>query len=87
VTLRDRVARRACWQARRALVRVAGRELVCADCGRPIGRAIAFGWRGGVKLYGAREINVRVAFGGRERIEFRHLELDRCPSQDRPWVS
>jgi hypothetical protein len=85
--LRTRLARRARRDPVRALVRVFGRELVCADCGRVILRAIPVPWRGRVRLVGAREHNVRVAFASKEHLEFRHVELDRCPSPERPWVS
>jgi hypothetical protein len=27
-----------------------------------------------------------VAFGSRNTLEFRHVELDHCPSPERPWV-
>jgi hypothetical protein len=71
----------------RALVRVFGRELTCSDCGRPILRAIVLSWGGRVRLIGAREHNLRVRFDGKETLAFRHVELDRCPSPERPWVS
>ena len=85
--LRARLAARARRDPVRALVRVFGREIVCASCGRVIMRAIPVARRGRVTLIGAREHNVRVAFGAKESLEFRHLELDRCPSPERPWVS
>jgi hypothetical protein len=85
--LRGRLARRARRDPVRALVRVFGRRIVCADCGRPIMRAIPVVWRGQLRLIGAREHNVRVAFASKEGLEFRHVELDRCPSPERPWVS
>jgi hypothetical protein len=87
--LRRRIAHRARLEARHAFLRVVGREIVCAACGRPIFRALPLVWRGRVKLIGAAkpQHNVRVAFDGTESIEFRHVELDRCPSPERPWVT
>lgn len=85
--LRTRLAERARRDPVRALVRVLGRELVCASCGRVIMRAIPVTWGGRVRLVGAREHNVRVAFASKESLEFRHVELDSCPSPERPWVS
>jgi len=85
-TLGTRIARRARRDPVRALVRVFGRPLVCGDCGRVILRAIPVVWRGRVRLVGAREHNVRVMFATKEHLEFRHVELDRCPSPERPWV-
>ena len=85
--LRTRLADRARRDPVRALVRVFGRPIVCASCGRMIMRAIPVAWRGQVRLIGAREHNVRVAFASKEGLEFRHVELDRCPSPERPWVS
>jgi hypothetical protein len=85
--LRGRIAGRLRRDPLRALVRVFGRQLTCAECGRPIMRAIVFSRRGRVRLLGAREHNLRVAFEDKETLAFRHLELDRCPSPERPWVS
>lgn len=85
-SLRTRIARRARRDPVRALVRAFGRELVCASCGRVIMRAIPVVVRGRLRLIGAREHNVRVAFATKEHLEFRHVELDRCPTPARPWV-
>jgi hypothetical protein len=74
------------WRMRRALLRAVGRQLVCARCGRPIFRALAFVWRGRVHVIGASEHNVHVSFASKTELEFRHVELDRCPSPERPWV-
>jgi hypothetical protein len=65
---------------------VFGRPIVCAECNRTILRAIVVTWRGRVRLIGARERNLRVAFDDKESLVFRHLELDRCPTRERPWV-
>ena len=88
MTLARRVRRRAWRDVRRALLRVLGREIVCADCGRAMFRAIPIVWRGRVMLVGAADPqhNVRVAFAAPEELQFRHVELDSCPSPDRPWV-
>lgn len=78
------------WRVRtgveRALVRVLGRDLVCAACGRRLFRAVPFVWKGQLKLIGAYEHNVRVSFAGKDALELRHLMLDECPAPERPWV-
>ena len=86
-SLRVRLEDRARRDPVRALVWVFGRKIVCASCGRVIMRAIPVVWRGQVRLIGAREHNVRVAFSSKEDLSFRHVELDRCPAPERPWVS
>ena len=48
--------------------------------------AVPVVWRGRVKLIGARESTVRVAFATKDTLELRHAELDACPSPERPWV-
>ena len=87
VALRERVDRRVRRDVRGALLRLFGRRLVCADCGRPLFRAIPYVRRGELKLFGASESSVRISFRGKEQLEFRHLELDQCPTPERPWVS
>jgi hypothetical protein len=83
--LHVRVRIRARREALRALLRVVGRDLNCAACGRPLFRGRPIVWRGELKVIGATE-PVRVAFGSRDTLEFRHVELDHCPSPERPWV-
>jgi hypothetical protein len=80
-----RIRRRAENGALRALLWVLGRDLACATCGRPLFRGLPIVWRGELKVIGATE-PVRVAFRARNTLEFRHVELDRCPSPERPWV-
>ena len=72
--------------AERALVRVFGRTISCAECGRPLFRAVPLVWRGRVWILGAYDSLVRVSFDSSETLELRHARLDECPSPDRPWV-
>ena len=72
--------------AERALVRVFGRTIECAECGRPLFRAVPLVWRGRVWVAGAYDSLVRVSFDSSETLELRHARLDECPSSDRPWV-
>lgn len=84
--LGPRVRRRLRNAARGAVLAVFGRRLRCAVCGRELFVALPVVWRGRVKLIGARESNVRVAFATKDTLELRHLELDQCPAPERPWV-
>jgi hypothetical protein len=85
---RDPLGTRMRWRGERALVRVLGRRIECAECGRPLFRAIPIVWRGELKLIGlaAEEPLVAVAWRRSDTLEFRHVELDSCPSPERPWV-
>lgn len=85
---RDPLRTRLRWRAERTLVSVLGRRIRCADCGRPLFKAIPIVWRGELKLIGllAEEPLVRVAWRWSDTLEFRHVELDSCPSPERPWV-
>jgi hypothetical protein len=78
------------WRVRRRAealaVRLRGRPLICADCGRQLFLAVPIVWRGRIQIIGATEYNVRVRFMGKRGLEFRHVELDQCPSPKRPWV-
>lgn len=85
-TLRARIRRRARSEAQRGLLWALGRQLVCAACGRRLFRGLPIVWRGELKVIGAAEHNVRLAFDSKDSLRFRHLELDQCPSSDRPWV-
>jgi hypothetical protein len=85
-TWRERIAYRSRLHTRQAIVALAGRPVRCAECGRVMFRALTFVHRGRVHVFGALEYNVRIAFADKERIEFRHLELDKCPAPARPWV-
>ena len=87
MSARPRVRQRLRHGARRALLAVGGRRLRCAECGRELFVALPVVWRGRVKLIGARESTVRVAFTTKDTLELRHVELDQCPSPERPWVS
>ena len=85
--LRDRLA----WSrvgrgAEALLLRAFGRPLRCAACGRVLLEAIPFVWRGRLRIFGARESHVRVAFAAKDKLELRHVELDQCPAPERPWV-
>jgi hypothetical protein len=80
-----RIGERAKQKGLRALLWVLGRDLACAACGRRLFRGLPIVWRGELRVIGATE-PVRVAFGSRNTLEFRHVELDHCPSPERPWV-
>lgn len=86
-SLRGRAEWRIRTTAERALVRVVGRDLVCAACGCRLFRAVPIVWKGRVKLIGAYEHSVRVSFGSKDELELRHLMLDECPAPERPWVA
>src|SRR5687768_14588832 len=75
------------WRLGRTLLRVFGRPVSCATCGRQIFYGVAFVSRGRVRLLGAADDDVRVAFATRDRLELHHVDLDRCPTADRPWVT
>ncbi|HEX8646066.1 MAG TPA: hypothetical protein VF715_04145 [Thermoleophilaceae bacterium] len=81
-----RVRRRLRDEARRAVLAAFGRPLRCATCGRELFVALPVVWRGQVKLIGARESDVHVAFAAKDTLELRHAELDACPAPERPWV-
>jgi hypothetical protein len=83
--LRVRIRERARKYALRALLWVLGRDVACAACGRPLFRVLPIVWRGELRVIGATE-PVRAAFGARDTLEFRHVELDHCPAPERPWV-
>ena len=70
----------------RVLLRMLGRPIVCAECGRRMFVAVPFVWRGKLWLFGAYEHVVRASFASSEALEFRHAQLDECPSAERPWV-
>jgi len=71
----------------RVLLRAFGRPIACATCGRTLFTGIALVWRGEVRLIGAETNTVRVRFGTKNTLQFRHVHLDTCRSPDRPWVS
>ena len=68
------------------VVRVFGRPIVCAECGRTIFKGVPFVWRGKLWLFGAYERVIRASFVSSEAMEFRHAQLDECPGAERPWV-
>jgi hypothetical protein len=74
------------WRLRRALLKVFGRPVACATCGRRIFYGRAFVSGGQVRLLGASDDDIRVAFGTRDSLELHHVDLDRCATADRPWV-
>jgi hypothetical protein len=86
MTLAARVRRRVYESSLAALLRSAGQPVYCEVCGRELFRTLPFVIRGRVQLLGAREANVRVRFDSKERLRFSHLELDSCPSPERPWL-
>jgi hypothetical protein len=70
----------------RIMLRVLGRPIICADCGRELFRGLPLAWRGQVWLIGAYDHDVHVSFVSSERMEFRHAHLDGCATSERPWV-
>jgi len=70
----------------RALLRVLGRPIRCAECGRELFVGFPLVWRGELWLIGAYDHLVHVQFSSSETMEFRHGRLDECPSPERPWV-
>ncbi|MEA2399061.1 MAG: hypothetical protein QOK25_2617 [Thermoleophilaceae bacterium] len=86
-SLPTRIARRLARGVEWAFLRLVGRQLICAECGRRLLVAFPVVWRGRVRVIGAREYNVRVSFRDKTSLEFRHMELDQCPAPERPWVT
>jgi hypothetical protein len=84
--LRERISYRIRHHTRLALLGAFGRPVRCSECGGELFRAIVFVRHGRVWIYGAAESTVRVAFADREALQFRHMELDRCPTSARPWL-
>jgi hypothetical protein len=72
--------------AERLLLRLFGRPIRCSACGREMFVALPLVWRGELWLIGAHSHLVSVSFSSSETLEFRHGELERCPSPERPWV-
>ena len=70
----------------RVVLRLFGRPVRCSECGRELFRALPLVWRGEIWVIGAYDHLVRVSFSTSERLDFRHLQLDHCPSPERPWV-
>ncbi len=85
-SLRSRVEWRLRHHSQRLLLRVLGKPIYCTACGRELFRALPSVRGGRLRLMGAAESNVRVEFHSKETLRFRHLELDRCPADERPWV-
>ena len=70
----------------RLLLRLFGRPIVCAECGRRMFVALPLVWRGRLWMIGAYDNLFHVSFVSSERMEFRHGQLDQCPAASRPWV-
>jgi hypothetical protein len=71
----------------RPLLRLFGRPIECADCGRQLFTGLPLAWRGEVWLIGAYDHQVRVSWASSQMMEFRHALLDECPAPERPWVT
>ncbi len=71
----------------RVLLKLFGRPIRCADCGREIFVGLPLVWRGELWLIGAYDHQVRVAWASTQTMEFRHAQLDECPAPERPWVA
>ena len=85
-TLRERIVWRLRHHPRQALLRVVGRPVYCANCGRELFRAVVLVRGGQLRVIGAQDSHIRVGFTSRVALRFSHLELDQCPSPERPWV-
>jgi hypothetical protein len=89
--VREPLAERLEWRVRtrvrRVVLAVVGRPIRCASCGRQLFVALPFTWRGKLRVIGAKGHNVRVSFDREDSLQFSHLELDACPSPERPWLS
>ena len=83
---RSPLRRKLRWKAVGLLVRVFGRPVRCVECDHTLFKAIPYTWGGEVRLLGAHEHLVRVAFRWTYALEFRHVYLDECPSPERPWA-
>jgi hypothetical protein len=71
----------------RLLLRLLGRPVACAECGRELFRALPLVWRGELWIIGGYDHVVRAEFNSSETLQFRHCQLDECPSAERPWVA
>jgi hypothetical protein len=71
----------------RILVKLFGRPIKCAACGRQLFVGLPLVWRGELWLIGAYDHLVRVSWASSQVMEFRHAQLDECPAPERPWVS
>lgn len=71
----------------RVLLRLFGRPVKCAECGRTLFSGLPLVWRGELWLIGAYDHEVRVSWVSSQMMEFRHAHLDACPAPERPWVT
>jgi|1186.fasta_scaffold730701_2 hypothetical protein len=71
----------------RVVLRLFGRPITCAACGRRLFVGLPLAFRGKVWLIGAYNEVVHVSFVSSERMEFRHAHLDGCAAPERPWAS
>jgi hypothetical protein len=65
-------------EVRRLLVAVFGRPVRCARCGAVLFEGFAVVHPRGVTLVGTERTDVRVRFGGRNRLEFEHVYVGEC---------
>lgn len=71
----------------RLLLRILGRPVRCASCGRVLFVALPVVWRGRLWIIGAHDHLAHVQFDSSETMEFRHARLDECPAPERQWVA
>jgi hypothetical protein len=71
----------------RLLLKLFGRPIDCAACGRRLFVGLPLVWRGELWLLGACDQQVRVSFVSTQTMVFTHTQLDECPAPERPWVS
>ena len=62
----------------RLRMRLFGREITCAKCGRPAGRVIPHFRHGVVRLEGLENSTVYVDFQSRDTLRFRHVDQSEC---------
>jgi hypothetical protein len=70
----------------RLLLKLFGRPIRCAGCGREMFVGLPLVWRGELWLIGAYDHQVRVSWTSSQTMELRHALLDECPAPERPWV-
>jgi hypothetical protein len=68
------------------LLKLLGRPITCAACGKPLFVGLPLVWRGELWLIGAYDHQVRVSFVSSQTMEFTHVELDQCATPARPWA-
>jgi hypothetical protein len=71
----------------RLLLKLFGRTIKCAACGRQLFVGLPLVWRGELWLIGAYDHELRVSWVTTQTMEFTHVRLDECPAPERPWAA